>query len=42
MLGVVIIVISVVLLVAELFVYDQAWLWHGEKKRDPRNFGPRR
>jgi hypothetical protein len=42
MMEVILIIVGVVLALGEGIAWDQALLWHGEKKRDPRNFPSRR
>jgi hypothetical protein len=41
-LEVILIVVALVLALGEWFVWDKAIFWHGEEKRDPRNFPPPR
>jgi uncharacterized paraquat-inducible protein A len=36
------IVVVVIGLLVELYLFDHGLLWHREEKRDPRNFGPPR
>ena len=40
--AILVIVVPVLCLLIELYLFDHGLLWHREEKRDPRNFGPPR